>query len=133
MGSQYSGAPKAMSNAAPHAVVEDVIALGKKVHGAAKKLKPGKSLQKGLAPKLREHHTVDIFAGMKANLQPVQKADGSVGHQRTYTTFRTISEANRESWYHPGIQARNFLDSMGDYIKKIAPAAIEAFVGQVLK
>lgn len=146
MGSQFSGTKNAMSLAAPHAVVEDILKLGKKVHGQAKKLisrqeaasgaKGSSRLQSGLAPLLRQHHSTDIFAGMIVNKQPVQKSGGphgAVGFQRTYTSFRMISEKVPDKWYHPGIQAREFMEELDGWISKIAPPAIEAFVKGMVK
>lgn len=145
MGSQYSGSRNPMSLAAPHAIVEDTMALGKKIHGAAKKLvtaaeeaagKGSSRLGAGMAPLLRKHHATDIYAGMIVNKQAVQKPNGKPGevsHQRTYTTFRTISEAHPDAWYHPGIQARDFMDTLGDYVRKVTPGAIQAYVDEVLK
>lgn len=137
MGSQYASQQMSPRNwqslAAAHAVVDDIAALGKKIHAKAKALTPGKVLPAGLAPKLRPHHATDIFAGMKVNLQNVRAPGGGVAKQRTYTTFRTISEANPESWYHPGIQARNLLLEVEKHVEKIAPGAIKAYIDQALK
>jgi hypothetical protein len=145
MGSQYGANKNPMSNAAPHAVVEDTRALGKKIHGAAKKLitkteagagaKGHSRLPSGVGGigKLRPHHSTDIYAGMIVNKQAVQKKGGGVGFQKTYTTFRTISEAVPDKWFHPGIQARHFMDDVSSYIEKVAPAAIEAFVQEMMK
>lgn len=135
MGSAYGGYQSPMSRAAPKTVVKDAAGLGKRVHKAAKKLGEGQRLPPGMAPKLRPHHSTDIYAGMKANLQPVQKAGGAPGqvaHQRTYTTFRTISENVTNKWYHPGIEARNFFDKVESYVQKVAPGAIEAFLNEGL-
>lgn len=141
-GSEF-GLKNTMSNAAPHTVIEDTRALGKKIHGRAKKLitkseaKAGQkgptALRAGLAPKLRPHHTTDIFAGMIVNKQAVQKKDGSVGHQKTYTTFRTISEGRPDTFFHPGIQARDFMGELDSYIQQVAPGAVAAYLAEVLK
>lgn len=133
MGSQFR--PRGpMSMAAPHEVVEDSVKLGRKIHRQAKKLKKGKRLKEGLAPKLRPHHTTDIFAGMKVNLQPVSGGR----FQRTYSTFRMISVDKTGQprpagkWQHPGITARNFVDQVSTYVDEIAPKAFEAYVNGVL-
>lgn len=133
MGSQF-GQRGANSMAAEHATVKDTLALGKKVHKAAKKLGPSQRMLKGLAPKLREHHTTDIFHGMKVELQPTSSGKS----QRTYHTFRTISVGPGGDprppgkWLHPGIQARNLSVKVANHIAKIAPATFEAFVQGVL-
>ena len=144
MGSQF-GARGPQSLASPHAVVEDTRKLGRKIHGQAKKLisrkeaaagAPGSArLKAGLAPKLRPHHATDIFAGMIVNKQPVQKSGaphGQVAHQRTYTTFRTISDAVPDKWWHPGIEARNFLEEVSGFVDEIAPKAVRAYLNEVL-
>lgn len=146
MGTQYAANKNPMSQAAPHTIVEDSIKLGKRIHGQAKKLitrkeagqgvKGKSALQEGLAPKLRQHHRSDIFAGMIVNKQAVQKSGapkGQVGFQRTYTTFRTISEANPGSFYHPGIKAREFMDTLDEYVAKVTPGAFEAYIQEILK
>lgn len=146
MGSQFQERG-GRSLAAPHAVVEDTVKLGKKIHARAQRLvtkqekasgkKGNTRLPEGMAPKLRPHHSTDIFAGMIVNKQAVMGTtkhtnDLVVGHQKTYTTFRTISEAVPDKWYHPGIEARNFFDELGPYIEKVAPAAVQAFANEVL-
>ncbi len=144
MGSQFQENHPG-SLAAPHTIVEDARKLGQKIHRKAKTLisrkeaasgvKGSARLPAGLAPKLRPHHTTDIFAGMIVNKQPVQKAGGKKGqvaHQRTYTTFRMISEAVPDKWYHPGIDARHFMDDVGDYIQQNAPGAVRAYLKEAL-
>lgn len=144
MGSQF-GANGSKSLAAPHAMVEDTKKLGQKIHRQAKKLISAKQaaggasgptrLQAGLAPKLRPHHTTDIFSGMIVNKQPVQKsggAPGQVAHQSTYTTFRMISEAVPDKWMHPGIEARHFMDDVSDYIDQNGAKAVEAYLKEML-
>lgn len=137
MGSQYGANKNPASLAAGHAIVADTKALGKAVYKAAKKLTPGMGMASkvGGAPLLRTHHTVDIFAGMIVNKQAVQKSGapkGQVSHQRSYTTFRMISEARPDAWYHPGIQARDILDQVDGYIQKVAPKAVESFMAALL-
>ena len=131
MGSQFI--QKAKSMAAPHATVADAVKLGKKVHRAAKKLQPGQRLKAGLAPKLRPHHTTDIFAGMKVNKQPVGAGKAVSGHQRTYTTFRTISDAVPDKWFHPGIAPRDYAEDVAEHVGKIAAPAFEAFIKGVIE
>lgn len=118
MGSQFA-VPGARSRSAPRAVVADATALGRRVHRAAKKLRPGQALPPGLAPKLRPGHATDPFAGMRASGGP---------RHRTYHTFRTISDARGGGWHHPGVEARDFFSEVEDYVRATAPAAVRAFV-----
>jgi hypothetical protein len=134
MGSQFA-AIGAGSRQAPKTVLKDTASLGKAIHKEAKKLKGKQRLPEGLAPKLRKKHSTDIFAGMKVNMQPVQKkggAPGQVSHQRTYTTFRTISDNVKDKWHHPGIEARDFMSDVASYVERTAPAAISTFMSQAL-
>lgn len=129
MGSAYGASPNPLSRARPKNVVADAAGLGKAVHKAAKKLKPGQALAPGLAPKLRDHHAADIYAGMRKVQQAVSDGKGGVTFQNTYMTFRTISERKKgPHWFHPGIEARNFFQEVEGYVQKVAPAAVEAFV-----
>ena len=129
MGQAYSDTRSMLSRAQPKNVVTDSAALGKKVYSAAKKLKSGQKLASGMAPKLRSIHSTDIFSGMQARLQPISKPGGGVSHQRTYETFRTISEnSSPDKWMHPGISARNYFNQLGDYIQKVAPGAVDAYI-----
>lgn len=143
MGSQFNPSRPGSLAAAHTTGLEGYgLALGKSIHKQAKKLitkteaGAGKSgptrLSAGLAPKLRPHHTTDIFAGMIVNKQPVHKGKG-VGFQRSYTTFRMISEARPDAWFHPGIAARDFLEDAENWIEKHGAAAVQAFANEVLK
>lgn len=128
MGSAYAANQNPMSRARPKNVVTDAAALGKAVHKAAQKIKPGKGLAPGLAPKLRSHHSTDIYAGMRKNRQPVSDGKGGVKFQNTYTTFRAISEKKKgPHWFHPGIEARHFFDDVDKYVQKVAPDAVTQF------
>lgn len=111
-------------------------AIGKAVHAAAKKLAPttrmpgqgtqwGGRLESGLAPLLKPHHSVDIYAGMVK-----QKATGS--GQNTYTTFRTISEAVPDKWLHPGMPPANLIGAVEDYVSDVLPAAIQQMIGEAI-
>lgn len=132
MGSQFQ--PRGgLSREAPKTIISNSADLGKMIAKKARSLKAGEQLPAGLAPKLRPHHTTDVFAGMKVNLQPVEGKGGKVRYQRTYTTFRTISENVTDKWYHPGIEARNFLDDVHRYVVKVAPGAVNAYVSEALQ
>lgn len=142
MGSQFTPS-QAPSLSAPHTIVEDSRKLGNKIYRQAQKLITKKEarmgatgptgLRKGLAPLLRPHHVTDIFSSMIVNKQPVTGKGGGVGFQRTYSTFRTISESEPGAWYHPGIEARDFMSTLPDYIAEVAPGAVEAFINEVMK
>lgn len=130
MGSAY-GPKSAASLAQPHTLVKDTQALGRRLHKAALNLQPREGMQAGLAPKLRPHHKTDIYAGMRVNRQAVSHpgGGGKVAHQRTYTSFRAISDRpGTEGWYHPGIQARDFFREVGAYVQKVAVPAVEAYI-----
>lgn len=115
MGSPYSG----------HPLVDNAQALGKIIHREGKKLAPstdgawGGRLGAGLAPKLREKHSTDIYAGMVR----LEKAYGKK-KQNTYQTFRMISDAAPDKWLHPGLEAANIADDVHDFIEKIADQAL---------
>lgn len=115
--------------------VEAAGELGKKVYAAAKKLEatkglPGQKTQwggrlpAGLAPKLREHHKTDIYAGMVRQGKVYEKAT-----QSQYHTFRTISTRNPIGWIRPATQGLNLADKVGEFLSEIAPAAFAALAG----
>lgn len=108
--------------------------LGKKIHAEAKKLAPttgkpgsatqwGDRLPEGLAPKLSEKHSTDIFAGM---VKQEKKYKGAT--QSTYTTFRVISDGVPDKWHHPGIEPSRLADEVEKYVEKIAPLAFAALM-----
>lgn len=110
-----------------HEAVSDWKKLGKNIHKAAKKLRSGGlDTSKMGIPKLKGHHTADIYSGMKKNRQAVTGPRGGVSYQNTYTTFRTIS-TNPESagWIHPGIQAKNYAEDVHKFIEEQVPAVID--------
>lgn len=121
-----------------HPMVESAGDLGKRIYAVAKKLEAttstpeggveyGGRLAAGMAPKLKPHHSTDIYAGMIKSRKIYAKAT-----QSQYTTFRTISEkSDPEKWIipqgSPGY-GRHFLDQVEDYIARTAPMALEAFI-----
>ncbi len=124
MGSAYGG----------HDAVADAKKLGREVYKAAKKLEATRSasgqkvayggrLPAGLAPKLRPHHATDIYAGMIKSQKTYEKAT-----QSQYTTFRTISTANKVGWIRPATQGRFFAKEVANFVQKIAPQAFSAYV-----
>jgi len=88
----------------------------------------GGRLPAGLAPKLRERHAVDLFAGMIKAKKMYAKAD-----QAQYVTFRTISnnpdtvreDEGGKNWMHPGLTAKNFAD-------KVVVYAADAFIAELV-
>lgn len=103
MGSQFRHVMKA----------QDAARLGKRVHDAAKKLKPGQRLPAGMAPKLRSHHVTDIFASMVRQQGPARSTQ--------YMTWRRVSDkSDPRSWIHPGIVGRHLFRDAGQYAQTVA-------------
>lgn len=116
---------------------EEAMQLGKDIYREAKKLsattsQPGAGtewggrLEAGLAPKLKAHHAVDIYAGMVRQRKTYKSTT-----QTQYTTFRTIStRVGPPKWIRrstrPGLQlagqVNQFIHRQGgqafvDYVK----------------
>jgi len=126
------GMPMGRAYGASQAVA-DSQALGKAVYAKAKKLKGttsvpygktkyGGRLEAGLAPKLKAHHSVDIYAGMIRSRKKYQSAT-----QSQYTTFRTISTGS-PGWLRPATQGKFYSQQVNTFVQKIAPQAFEAYV-----
>jgi hypothetical protein len=110
--------------------------IGRKAHKAMKALDPtrsnpgqktqwGEALSAGMAPKLREHHKTDLFAGTYRFVQETQGGK----EQSFYGNFRTISENVPDGWIHPGYkpgEGANLTEQVGQYIEGIAPAMFDA-------
>jgi len=148
-GAEGRGLGQAMG--AAYAGQQGLERLGKEIYGAAKKLKAygdpeaqfkDRRLEAGLAPKLRDHHATDIYAGMIREEKTYEKAT-----QSKYFTFRTISthktvvvgkdargrniyerQEATEGWMRKPIQARNYAQKVAAFIQKIAPRAIQALL-----
>jgi hypothetical protein len=117
-----------------HEAVEDSRKLGKEVYAAAKKLSATKSepyggvgyggrLPAGMAPKLKEHHAVDIYAGMVRAEKKYKKAT-----QSQYVTFRTIS-TDSPGWIRPStLPGKQYSQRVVAFINKIAVGAFQAYV-----
>ncbi len=139
MGSQFVSSREASDS---YAAIR-AQAIGKKIHQKARRMitqaekqagRKGKTrMGAGFAPKLKDHHATDIFAGMQVQKQKVTGKKGGVSEQRTYTTFRTISEANPASWHHPGIEAKELFTEVGKYVEDNAQAAVEAVLMEIMK
>lgn len=124
MGSAYSG----------HNAVADSKKLGKQIYAAAKQLSAtrtgsgkqggyGQRLEAGLAPKLKEHHKTDIYAGMLRIEAAYEQATSS-----QYVTFRTISTATDEGWFRAAFPARNYASSVSKFIEDLVPKAVAALL-----
>lgn len=137
MGSAYSG----------HDAVSDAKKLGSEVYKNAKELLPTKTdpygkttwggrlktsqisagLNEGIKgiPLLRPHHKSSIYEGMVREEKTYEKAT-----QSQYVTFRTISTSVQDgSWIRKPIEARHYADKVNDFVAKILPKAIAAYVG----
>lgn len=121
-----------------HSAVEDAMKLGKQIHAQAKKLAattslPGKGtkwggkLPAGLAPKLKEHHKTDIYAGMVRNEKTYTKTT-----QSSYSTFRTISTGS-PGWMRPATEGRNLAEQVSAFIAQLAPQTLEAYLNGASK
>lgn len=106
------------------------ISLGKRVHEMAKVLvasveKPGGgtsfggSLPSGLAPKLKPHHSTDIYAGMYREEKMYDEVK-----QNTYTTFRTISTGS-PGWRVAAQEGKHFAEQVAAFIKDNADATFQ--------
>ncbi len=127
MGSQYKD------------VVEDAGQLGRDVYGEAKKLKATVSdpykgtkwggrltasdMEKLGVPKLKPHHAVPIFQGMVRERKTYEKA-----RQTQYMTFRTISTLVPTGWIRPATEGRHYAKKVSEYVRQMAPAALENYV-----
>lgn len=124
MGNPYSG------------VVKNSAELGQKVYRAARQLKAttarggktayGGRLEAGLAPKLKDHHKTDIYAGMVRLSQKYQAAT-----QNQYMTWRTISGRFLTGWVRKQTVGKSYSKKTQDFVKRIAPLAIQAYVDNV--
>lgn len=117
-----------------HDLVADSKKLGKDVYKAAQKLAPtiaapyggtkwGERLPAGMAPLLKEHHAVDIYAGMVRERKTYEKAT-----QTQYFTFRTISTSVARGWVRKATEGLHLAEEVAKHVAKIAPAAFAAYV-----
>jgi hypothetical protein len=98
-------------------------ALGEAVYKQAKKLKTttgmpggpmqwGGRLKAGLAPLLKPHHSVDIYASMYRMSKTYAKAT-----QQHYMTFRTISTGS-PGWIRPRTEGKHYAEKTADFVEK---------------
>ena len=119
----------------------DTKALGAKVYSYAKDIgnKPhqASSMPGGLFPKIHtnardvgkwraEGHSHDPFADMKRMAK-------KTGKGTELKTFRTISDAVPNKWYHPGITAHNFFDKAEANVDRAAVKAMTAILDNMSK
>lgn len=117
----------------------DVVSLGKKVYSYAKDVgsKPGqaKEMPGGLFPKIQPNsrqvgpykadaHTHDPFKGMR-------REQASTGSQ--LKTYRTISDAVPNKWYHPGIEAHNFFDRASEKAEEAFNVGLRTTLDAIIK
>lgn len=112
--------------------VDEAKALGLKIYDAVKRLTPsmgepgqkitwGSRLPAGLAPKLKEAHRVDIYAGMVRQTKFYEKVT-----QAQYTTFRTISTGS-SGWQRQATPGIHLAEQVRDFIEtKVLTQAFEA-------
>lgn len=124
MGDPYEG----------HEAVADAGKLGRRVYAQAKQLAPTKTdpygggtrtggrLPEGLAPKLKPHHAVDIYAGMIREEKTYERAT-----QSQYVTFRTISTGS-PGWLRPATEGVHYAEQVARFVTRIAPQAFKAYV-----
>lgn len=87
---------------------EEARRMGRAIYETARRLEPGERLSAGHAPKLKDTHKTDIYAGMQRNV---------VGLRATYMTFRRVSENSPDdSWIQP---ARRGKDLIGETLKEL--------------
>jgi hypothetical protein len=114
------------SNIAVHGTIKNPF-TGKSItgwrFGGTTKQTWGDRLAEGYAPKLKEHHTTDIYAGMVRMEKPYEKAT-----QSQYMTFRTISTAKRVGWIRKPIEARHYAEKVKLFVDDLIPKAIDAFM-----
>jgi len=132
-----------------HEAVRDAKKLGREIYRLAKKLdattsnpygktKWGGRLQSRKArtygivigqgpmvPLLKPHHTTDIYQGMVRSEKVYNKAK-----QAQYHTFRMISTTGGDpsSWIRKPIQARHYADKVNEYVQRVAPMSLRAFL-----
>ena len=123
-----------------HDAVEDAQKLGRMIQRRLRKLTPttsepgagtqwGGRLPAGLAPKLREYHATDIYAGAVRQQKRYRTAT-----QSTAVSFRTIAvdatgrPVGKSPWIRPATQGREFVRQVNEYVAQVAPRTFEAYV-----
>lgn len=142
MGAQYEGhhafgGPEGFRPSGGGKSIFSAKDLGHHIYDAAKKLKgtigmPGQKvkyggrLPAGLAPKLKEHHATDIFAGMIKSQKKYVKAT-----QSQYATFRTISTGSN-GWMRTATPGRNFSTEVQAFVVQQAPRMIASYLKRAI-
>ncbi len=122
VGSAYAKIDRGLGKTVANAVSSAMRRLESSVNsGAGSMTVWGGRLQAGLAPKLKPHHVVDIYAGMVRMAKTYQAAT----HYQ-YRTWRTISDnpatKRAGSWIHPGIRARHLANDVSRQIPDMTEA-----------
>jgi hypothetical protein len=97
---------------------------GRVVQVATRKYVWGSRLGSGLAPKLRDHHKTDIYAGMV-------RMETSSGKQQSskYLTFRTMSEKSK-GWIIPARPGLHIAQGVSDRLQPLAEKAFAEAIKQ---
>ncbi|MBT8428502.1 MAG: hypothetical protein KJN79_01180 [Gammaproteobacteria bacterium] len=130
--------PKAIMN------TERAQAFGEAVYGAAKQLRSKRKMAGGKYrapdrlhapdPLLKSHHKTSIYHGMTKVRKPYRNPDtGKTTVQSQYTTFRTISDANKTGWMHPGIEPRKLSTKVADHAADVMHAAVRVAYAKAIK
>lgn len=132
-----------------HEAVRDARKLGREIYRLAKKLKATTSNPYGettwggrlrsqqartygivigegpMVPLLKPHHKTDIYQGMIRSTKVYKERE-----QTQYHTFRTISTTggDPDSWIRKPIQARHYADKVNEYVQRVAPMSLKAFL-----
>ena len=88
----------------------------------------GERLSAAYSPKMRQHHKTGLYTGMVRMEKTYEKAT-----QSQYITFRTISTSVTEGWIRRPIYARHYADNVSDFVNRLIPKALEAFVKEGTK
>ena len=121
---------------------EEAARLGRRVHGAAKRLaattshadsgtKWGGRLAAGVGGvgKARPHHKTDLHAGMVRHAKTYRSAT-----QSSYGTFRRVStNSDPSAFVHPGIEGHRLFEAGGRYLDEIAPHLFGTAVDNVVR
>lgn len=113
--------------------INQVNELGKLVRRRAGGIREGKRMKGHDLPKLKSHHSTSIYTGMIVKKTKEISKRGKEKNVRNYTTFRVMSEANMQGWYHPGIPAHEFFDQTVDFVEDLGPKIVENLANQLMK
>jgi hypothetical protein len=116
-----------------HEAVADARKLGREIYAMARARAPtttqpyggparaGECLAAGLAPKLKPHHAIDIYAGLIREEKTYERAT-----QSQYFTFRMISTGS-PGWIRPATRGVHHAQEVARFAARIAPQAFQAY------